>query len=437
MNIDLGNEILKLIELHVEGEYWDFKQEWHSNNVDLLHDIICMANSPINRDCYIIIGVEDKTYNILGVSYKNRKNQQNVIDLLRQKPSWAGGYIPEVYVKTISIADKEIDVVVVKQSNNTPFYLLENYEKDGKKISIGVIYTRKGDTNTPKNKTADVHDTELLWKRRFGLLCNPSQRAKIYLRDLDGWEMIDGETDKSGTGKFFFYYRSDPDYTIYLIDETDEDLIQSKDINDEFLGDSIYYLFAFSNVSYHFHFSNSEKVVLYYRDIPLFSSYIECVDEGRTSIVPPEFSVIDPYYIQDSFRYMLFNFMFTYYGRNYSAEAREMFLRVIPVYRNDEEHREFMEYMKSKGFRTNIMFAESIDGEALERLNNTSIGAYEGYGIPGEAESVSQELRKNKDLVINFASLNNAKYNQITKALRKGKMVVDWLEEWRNFRSDD
>ena len=112
--VDLENEILELIKLRAEGEYWDFKQQWHSNNADLLHDIIFMAKSPANRDCYIIIGVEDKTYNILGVSDENRKNQQNVIDLLRQKPSWAGGYIPEVYVKTISIADKEIDVVVVK-----------------------------------------------------------------------------------------------------------------------------------------------------------------------------------------------------------------------------------------------------------------------------------------------------------------------------------
>ena len=119
---ELENEILNLIEQQTEGVYWDFKQQWYSNNADLLHDVICMANSPANRDCYIIIGVEDGTYNILGVSSENRKNQQNVIDLIRKKPAWAGGYIPEVYVKTISIMDKDIDVVVIKQSDNTLFY---------------------------------------------------------------------------------------------------------------------------------------------------------------------------------------------------------------------------------------------------------------------------------------------------------------------------
>ena len=123
-NLELEQEIQELIERHKEGESWDFKQQWHSNNADLLHDIICMANSLANRDCYLIIGVEDRSYNILGVKDENRKNQQNVIDLVHQKPVWAGGYIPEVYVKTISIAGKEIDVVVVKLNDNTPFYLL-------------------------------------------------------------------------------------------------------------------------------------------------------------------------------------------------------------------------------------------------------------------------------------------------------------------------
>jgi len=436
-HVNLENEILELIERHAEGEYWDFKQQWHSNNADLLHDIICMVNSPANRDCYIIIGVEDKTYNILGVSDENRKNQQNVIDLLRQKPSWAGGYIPEVYVKTISIADKEIDVVVVKQSNNTPFYLLKDYTNEGQPVFKGAIYTRKGDTNTPKTETANLYDTELLWKRRFGLLYNPSQRAKLYLKDLDNWEMVEGVTDKSGRDDSFLFYRLDPDYTVYFVyeDKTDDDLTYAKDVNNDAVGTQSYYLFSFCNVSYHTDYSSRSKVVLYYKEVPLFSSIIESVDEGRTSVVPPEFSVVDLYYIEDSFRYMMFEFVFKHWCGNYSAEAREMFLRVIPVYRNDEEHEEFRYYVQSKGFMTRKSIGEKIEGEALERLKNVSVGKYDSYDIPEVTESVAQELKENKDLVINFASLENTEYNQITESLRKWKMVVDWLEEWRNFRS--
>ncbi len=437
--INLENEILELIERHTEGEYWDFKQQWHSCNADLLHDIICMANSPANRDCYIIIGVEDKTYNILGVSDDNRKNQQNVIDLLRQKPSWAGGYIPEVYVKAISIADKEIDVVVVKQSNNTPFYLLKDYTNEGQPVFKGAIYTRKGDTNTPKTETANLYDTELLWKRRFGLLYNPSQRAKFYLKDLDNWEMVEGATDKSGRDDSFLFYRPDPDYTVFFIheDESDRGMTYVKDVNDNAVGTQSYYLFAFCNVSYHTGYSCRSKVVLYYKEVPLFSSIIESVDEGRTSVVPPKFSVVDPYYIEDSFRYLMFEFVFKYWCGNYSSEAREMFLRVIPIFKNHEEHEEFRYYIRSKGFKTCKLIGEKIEGEALERLKNTLIGSYNGYDIPGAAEDIAHELKENKKLVINFASLENAKFNQITESLQKWKMVVDWLEEWRNFKSDN
>lgn len=37
-----------------EGEYWDFKQEWHKRIQDLLKDIICFANTVHDKKCYII-----------------------------------------------------------------------------------------------------------------------------------------------------------------------------------------------------------------------------------------------------------------------------------------------------------------------------------------------------------------------------------------------
>lgn len=439
--LDLKNEILELIERHAEGEYWDFKQQWHSNNADLLHDIICMANSPANRDCYIIIGVEDKTYNVLGVNDENRKNQQNVIDLLRQKPSWAGGYIPEVYVKTISIDDKKIDVVVVKQSDNTPFYLLEDYKKEGQLIYKGAIYTRKGDTNIPKTKTANIHETELLWKRRFGLLYNPSQRAKSYLKDLDNWQLVESENIKSNGEYTLFYYKLDPDYTIYLVYEDiniTEDIIV-KNINDlceNNRGVLFFYIFAFCNISYHIDFFDHEKIVLYYKEIPLFSSNVECIDEGRTVMIPPEYWS-DAYFIKDDFRYLMLEFSFYHLCTIYSSEAKEMFLRVIPVYDNEDEYNEFNVFVKRNGFSRERLFESKIGGNALERLKNTIIYDYKFYGDPSMIEKVSYYLLNNKKVVINFCNPQNKEYDEITRYLQTGKMLVDWLEEWRIFRNDN
>ena len=74
-------EILELISLKQEGAYWDFKKEWYEEGKqpDLLHDIICMANTLVNRDAYIIIGVdEENDYSFSSVkSDPNRKTHRN------------------------------------------------------------------------------------------------------------------------------------------------------------------------------------------------------------------------------------------------------------------------------------------------------------------------------------------------------------------------
>ena len=53
--MSLYEEISELIDLKTEGDYWDFKVQWHENKADLLHDIICMANNLANRNAYLII----------------------------------------------------------------------------------------------------------------------------------------------------------------------------------------------------------------------------------------------------------------------------------------------------------------------------------------------------------------------------------------------
>ena len=98
-------EIKKLIEHKYEGDYWDFKQEWHKDNERLLHDIICFANTAHEEDCYLIIGVSD-IGKIIGVNCGNRKKQADILDLL-SNTVFAGDNIPEVELNTIEIEDKE------------------------------------------------------------------------------------------------------------------------------------------------------------------------------------------------------------------------------------------------------------------------------------------------------------------------------------------
>lgn len=63
--------------------------------------------------------------------------------------------------------------------------------------------------------------------------------------------------------------------------------------------------------------------------------------------------------------------------------------------------------------------------------NDTKIGVYKFHGNPSVTESISEELKSNTNLVINFANPSNKDFEGITKYLRTGKMLVDWLDDWR------
>lgn len=112
MNSKFEDKISELIQLKAEGDYWDFKEMWHSDKADLLHDIICMANNLVNRDCYIIFGVTDD-YEIVGINTENnRKNQQKIIDFLRNQ-HFDGGFRPNVYVRIITLESKKDKVHII------------------------------------------------------------------------------------------------------------------------------------------------------------------------------------------------------------------------------------------------------------------------------------------------------------------------------------
>lgn len=74
-----------------------------------------------------------------------------MLDFLREK-HFAGGVRPIVSVESLGFGDIEIDVIVIHNSDSTPFYLTENYLS----VMPDNIYTRVMDSNTPKNKSADL-----------------------------------------------------------------------------------------------------------------------------------------------------------------------------------------------------------------------------------------------------------------------------------------
>lgn len=324
--------IQKLISLKQEGSYWDFKKEWYTieKKSDLLHDIICMANNLDNKDAYIIIGIdEENKYKVSSViNDENRKNTQMLVDFLRDK-KFSGGIRPIVYVETITVHDGEIDVIVVKNTFNTPYYLNEKYQG----VFANNIYTRVMDTNTPKEKSADIHHVEYLWKKRFRLISTPLERVKYYLEKSDEWiHSISGISSKK-------YYKYFPEFTI---EHTQEDYLDGYE----------FYLFNQTDRRPRWY-----EIKLYYHQTLLFTTGGISLDGGRYFTSTPFTDYISltdrqdcdisfKYFIKDTLEYTIHEFYFSR-GEDEESTSYRKFMECMIVFDSEDEKESFKEYVLS------------------------------------------------------------------------------------------
>lgn len=220
----LSDLVLGLIRSCREDDWWDFKEKHHADRASLLHDIICLANNRANRDGYLIIGVRDKTFDVVGVENDlKRRNQQNITDFLRN-PFFVGQTRPRVEVYTVNILKHEIDILIIKNTTDTPYYLIKDYSdkifekeqgKCGKTVRAYHIYTRVVDTNTPIDQSADINAVEYLWRKRFGLDLLPLEKVKLLLSDPKDWYPIGADGQHSNSNYLGQYYHKQfPEFTL-------------------------------------------------------------------------------------------------------------------------------------------------------------------------------------------------------------------------------
>ena len=340
---DLAQEISHLVSLQHEGNYWDFKQEWHHNKAELLHDILCLANSPANRDKYLIIGIKEssktKHFSVAGVKSKdtNQKGTKEVNDFLSTK-KFVGNIRPMVHVKRVKINGKRVDVIIIESSNNTPFILAEDYydqPENAARVTVmcGHLYSRVMDMNTPINKTADNDITELLWRRRFRIDATPIDKLTYYLSSPENWTPLD---EVSGN-EFAYYYKYAPEYKLYFsLDE---------DGKEDFLGKNwIVGTAKYSRIS----FKVSDSTIATY--------WYNASDKLEYSFVRPSYrtlgetcvdSLMMAYYIQGSPEHCL-SFFIKKKLRGESGGFREddpLREQNIIVFQSEEERTKFEEYI--------------------------------------------------------------------------------------------
>lgn len=347
---DYNEELTELVEGLIrtgrEDDWWDFKECHHEDKATLLHDIICLANNRADRDAYLILGVRDKTFEIIGVEDDPyRKNQQNIVDFLSSKV-FAGQVRPRIEVRTVRLEGHEVDVFIIKNSTDVPYYLIESYTdkkykpdppKKGKTVQAFHIYTRVMDNNTPIDKSADIRDVEYLWKKRFGLLQTPLEQVKILLRQPDEWTEEDSR----------YYHKRFPQYTIAIEYEEDENGIRKE-------GHREFYHHLQSDTSAYY-----GTLKIYHYSTQLFSCQITALDGYRMTAPCPEMKSIpyrnysDPniclrYYVTSELLYLLLRFLEHHIGNANGSEAQyatRCLLDGVLLFDSDEEVVDFATYV--------------------------------------------------------------------------------------------
>ena len=206
---DLTEIVGELIAARKEGDHWDFKRDPHAKAGDLIKDIICLANTPRHAgDRYIIYGVDD-TGTVVGMRSATRRTQADIVNML-SNAGFAGGVYPDINLQHMKLQGLRIDVLVIKDRPEKPYYLQRVYNRHGVRLNPGTVYSRVRDSNTPTDQVAPFHDIERMWRERFGLDRTPFQRLQEYLLDKDSWVEM---------SEHVWYHSQWPEFTISPTEE--------------------------------------------------------------------------------------------------------------------------------------------------------------------------------------------------------------------------
>lgn len=224
-----------------------------------------------------------------------------------------------------------ISIFVIKNGYSTPYVLEESYRG----VNANNIYTRVMDSNTPKNKTAEISQIEYLWKKRFRLLMAPLEQVFYFLLKREEWE--DVPDDSSVTR---MYYKYSPEYVIEYAGCDDRD-------------GYVYYLFSQIDSRPHWY-----NIYVKYHQTILFSTIGVGLDGGRyfTNVPCTDFLFDDwhhegnisfKYYVKGTKEMILHDF-FCDYDSHDAMYARDRFEECILIFVSDTEKENFKDYAASK-----------------------------------------------------------------------------------------
>lgn len=306
-----------------EGGYWDFKQQWYEDKAELLLDIICMANNIENRDAYIIIGIQDKTMKVIGVEKDVHRWKLSSLSQFVAGKHFAM-YSPEIDLQTIIIEEHVIDVIIVRNTNNTPYYLVKDYKDKRKVLKQGQIYIRLNDRKAGYDCAAPYWCIEHLWKKHFGIGLSIMDRLMVLLNDTDKWIFDWGN-------KKYAYHKEVPEFHIEKTSKMEQGWVPAA----AFYAHPTMYL-ADLNIMYH-------STIIYETQLWCFDEFRKYLPAAKNAALFEKGEFWYSYYELDSIEGKLFK-IFNHNSMNLSS--RECDYHQILIFKSKNERKEFERYLK-------------------------------------------------------------------------------------------
>ena len=145
-------ELKRLLSFQRENEYLDIKKKFYEKDkkYDLVKDVCSFLNNCVDKDKYIVFGIKDDTWEVVGVDGQPKIEISNVQQLLNQ-------YIePNVMIDVgeLKINGKTLAFIEIKKDNfDRPYIIKKSASISNREIiREGQIYIRKGATNLIANR---------------------------------------------------------------------------------------------------------------------------------------------------------------------------------------------------------------------------------------------------------------------------------------------
>lgn len=139
--------IIGLIQSQKENEFVDFKQLYYHEDkkYDLIKDIVSFSNESTSVDKYIVFGVINGTWEIVGIDLSTIPDVSDINDLLH---AYVEPFIC-IEVGQIKYNGKDLGYIKIPVDRaDRPYVIKKEYSKQGKThLRCGEIYVRKNANN--------------------------------------------------------------------------------------------------------------------------------------------------------------------------------------------------------------------------------------------------------------------------------------------------